>query len=82
MVLLRERHHGTPKRCLDVLGHGVLFRWRHLRCQQGRRVWYLQRVEDALLDLAQVVELREHLRALRHRLHLGKALRLAEDVRV
>ena len=72
--LAQRRHHVLVDRVL-LLG---------LNGGEEQLVWVgdLERLEDALLNLAHVVQLRELRGALRHGLHLRKALRLAEDVGV
>jgi hypothetical protein len=68
----------------DVLVDGVLLLRLHGRHRAGSSaLGILQRVEDALLDLARGCTVRAgSCDALRHGLHLREALRLAEDVRV
>ena len=82
VVLLGERQHRAAKAGGDVLVHRVLFLRLNGRGQQFLGVRDFQRVEDALLNLTQVVELRHGLSALLNRLHLSETLGLAEDVRV
>ena len=82
VILLWEGHDRPAHRRRHVLVHRVLLLRLHRRVQQLLGVRDLERVEDALLDLAQVVQLRQLRGALRHGLHLREALRLAEDVRI
>ena len=82
VVLLGEGDNRAAHGRRHVLVDGVLLPRLHRRVEQLLGVGDLERLEDALLDLALVVQLRHRGRALRHRLHLRKALRLAEDVRV
>ena len=82
MILLGEDHDRLAHGRRHVLVDGVALLGLHCRVEQLLGVGDLERVEDALLDLPQVVELRQHGRALRHRLHLREALRLRENVRV
>ena len=82
VVLLGESRDWSAKRGGDVLVHRVLLGRLHGRVEQILGVRHLQRLKQTLLDLAQVVELRQGGRALGHGLHLSVALRLAEDVRV
>ena len=82
VVLLREGHDWAAQCGRDVFVHGVLLLGLDGWVEQAVIVGDLQRGEDALLDLALVVQLRQHLRTLRHCLHLSVTLRLGEDVRV
>ena len=79
VVLLREGDDRSAHCGRDVLVDRVLLlrlkRW----VEQLLRVRYAQRLKQTLLNLAQVVQLRQCGGALRYRLHLRKALALAED---
>ena len=82
VVLLWEGRHWAAERGGHVLVDGILLGRLHGRVEQLIRVGDLERLEDALLDLADVVQARDGRRALGHGLDLGVALRLTEDVRV
>ena len=82
VVLLRERRDRPPQRRGDVLVDRVLLRRLERRVEQLLGLGDFQRLEDAFLDLAQVVQLRKGGGALGDCLNLRVALGLAEDVRV
>ena len=82
-VVLRGEGHDRPAESrLDVLGDGVLLRRRHLGNQKLVPPRNLAGLEDALLDLAPVIEVGAKLGALGDHLHLREALGLGEDVGV
>ena len=78
MVLLGERDDRSAHCGCDVLVDCVLLLRLQRWVEQLLRVRHAQRVKQTLLDLTQVVQLRQCGGALRHGLHLRKALRLAE----
>ena len=82
VVLLRERDDGLAHGGRDVLVDGVLLLRLKRRRQQLLVVRDAERLEQPLLDLALVVQLRHRGGACRHGLHLREPLRLAEDGRV
>ena len=82
MILLRERDNRTAHRCRNVLVDCIQLQW--LRCwqQQVLALRYLQALQEHLLNLAEVVQLRHLLGALHDGLYLSKPLSFTEDVGV